>query len=176
MKLSGRLISLPLESPPSTPNPTSSAAYIFALIGLLRRAVTITEVLHDQVVLGHVVQSPARPLIQAVERNGLQGRLYVVGGQHGVPLQPVRVVFPPLSVRRAQAELEHGLEASPEVLVEEAVNDGVDAAVEERQPVGEGVDVDVDDSVLLLCQGGVVAQHHEGPQREPGDDEKQRDD
>lgn len=43
----------------------------------------------------------------------------------------MRVGFPPLSIRRAQAELEHGLKSSAEILVEETVDDGVDAAVEE---------------------------------------------
>ena len=78
-----------------------------------------------------------------------------------------------MAVGRAQAELEHGLEAPAEVLVEEAVDDGVDAAVEEGQPVGEGVDVDVDDAVLLHREPGVVAQHHQRPQGQPGQDEEQ---
>lgn len=107
-----------------------------------------------------MVEASGGVLIQAVERNGLQGGLSVISWEHRVPLQSVRVCFPPLSVRRAQAELEHDLKSSAEILVEEAVDDGVDAAVEEGQPVGEGVDVDVDDPVLLLSQAGVVAQHH----------------
>lgn len=43
----------------------------------------------------------------------------------------MRVRFPPLAVRRAQAELEHSLETSAEILIEETVDDGIDAAVEE---------------------------------------------
>lgn len=39
--------------------------------------------------------------------------------------------------------------------------------------MGKGVNVNVDDSVLLLSQAGIVAQHHESPQRQPGEDEKQ---
>lgn len=45
----------------------------------------------------------------------------------------------------AELEPEDGLEAPAEVFVAEAVDDGVDAAVEEGQPVGEGVNVDVDE-------------------------------
>lgn len=41
--------------------------------------------------------------------------------------------------------------------------------------MGEGINVNVDDSVLLLSQAGVVAQHHERPQRQPGKDEKKSD-
>lgn len=47
----------------------------------------------------------------------------------------MRVGFPPLSVRCAQTELEHSLKSSAEILIEETVDDGVDAAVEEGQPV-----------------------------------------
>lgn len=39
--------------------------------------------------------------------------------------------------------------------------------------MGKGVNVNVDDPVLLLSQAGIVAQHHEGPQRQPGKDKKQ---
>lgn len=67
------------------------------------------------------------------------------------------VGFPPLSVGRAQAEFENSLKSSAEILVEETIDDGIDAAVEERQPVGKGVNVNVDDSVLLLSQAGIVA-------------------
>lgn len=111
--------------------------------------------------------------VQAVERDGLQRGFGVIGGQHRVPLKPVRVGLPLLPVRRTQAELEHGLKSPAEILIKETVNDGVDAAVEEGQPVGKGVDVNVDDSVLLLGQPGIVAQHHQGPQRQPGKDEEQ---
>lgn len=107
-----------------------------------------------------MVDPPGRVLIHAVQGNRLQGCLYIISWEHGVPLQSVRIAFPPLSVRRTQAELKNGLETSPEILIEEAIDDGVDAAVEEGQPVGEGVDVNVDNSVLLLRQARVVTQHH----------------
>lgn len=134
----------------------------------------LLQVLHDQVLLNEVVRPlGGRVPVQAVERDGLQRGLCVIGGQHGVPLKPVRVGLPPLAVRRTQAELEHSLKSSAEILVKETVNNRVDAAVEEGQPVGKGVDVNVDDSVLLLGQPGIVAQHHQGPQRQPGKDEEQ---
>lgn len=123
-----------------------------------------------------MIVSPSGVLIQTVERNRLQGGLHIISWEHRVSLQPVRVGFPPLSVHRAQAELKHGLKSSAEVFIKEAVNDGVDAAVEESEPVGKGVNVNVDDSVLLLCQAGVVAEHHEGPERQPGQDEQQGND
>lgn len=78
-----------------------------------------------------MVETPGSVLIQAVERNGLQGGLCIISWQHRVSLQPVRVCFPPLSVRRAQAELEHSLKSSAEILIEETIDDGVNAAVEE---------------------------------------------
>lgn len=123
-----------------------------------------------------MVNSPGNGVpVQAVERDGLQRGLCIIRWQHRVPLEPVRVGLPPLPVCRAQAELEHGLKSSAEIFIEKPINDGVDAAVEESQPVGKGVNVNVDDSVLLLGQSGVVAQHHEGPQRQPGKDEEQSD-
>lgn len=131
------------------------------------------QVLHDQILLGDMFDSPGRVLFQAVERDGFQAGLCIIRREDRVSLQPVRVGFPPLAVGCAQAELEHGLKASAEILIEETVDDGVDAAVEEGQPVGKGVDVNVDDPVLLLSQPGVVAQHHESPQRQPGQDEEQ---
>lgn len=63
----------------------------------------------------------------------------------------------------AQLELESCLETSAEVLVEEPIDDRVDAAVEEGQPVSQGVHVDINDAILVLRQAGVVTQHHQRP-------------
>lgn len=78
-----------------------------------------------------MIESPRDVLIQAVERNGLQGGLCIISREHRVSLQPVRVGFPPLSIHCAQAELKHSLKSSAEILIEETVDDGVDATVEE---------------------------------------------
>lgn len=66
-----------------------------------------------------------------MERNGLQSGLRIVSWEHRVSLKPVRVGFPPLPVGRAQAELEHSLKSSAEILIEEAIDDGVDTTIEE---------------------------------------------
>lgn len=121
-----------------------------------------------------MVKSPGSGVpVQTVEGDGLQRGLCIISWQHRVPLKPVRVGLPPLSIGRAQAEFEHGLKSSAEIFIEETINDGVDTAVEESQPVGKWVNVNVDDSVLLLSESGIVTQHHEGPQRQPGKDEEQ---
>lgn len=73
-------------------------------------------------------------------------------------------------------ELESCLKASAEVLVEESVDDGVDTAVEEGQPVSKGVHIDINDTILVLSQAGVVAQHHQSPQRQPRQNEEQSND
>lgn len=39
--------------------------------------------------------------------------------------------------------------------------------------MSKGVHIDVNDTILMLCQAGVVAQHHQRPQRQPGQDKKQ---
>lgn len=70
--------------------------------------------------------------------------------------------------------LAHGLEAPLEVLVVVAVDDGVDAGVGERQPVGEGEDVAGQKVHLVSVQACVVRHHHEGPERQPGQHEQQR--
>lgn len=72
-----------------------------------------------------------------------------------------------LTVGRAQLELKGSLKASAEVFIEETVNDGIDAAVEKGQPMGKWININVNDPMLVLRQTGVVAQHHQGPQREP---------
>ena len=90
-----------------------------------------------------------------------------------MPSDAMGVNLLPLNFRRAQLEFESCLKASAKVLVEEAIDDRVDAAVEEGQPVSEGKHVDVDDAMLVLRQAGVVAQHHQRPQRKPGQDEEQ---
>lgn len=73
-----------------------------------------------------------------------------------------------LTVGRAQLELKGSLKTSAEVFIEETVNDGIDAAVEKGQPVGKRININVNDPMLVLRQAGVVAEHHQGPQREPG--------
>ena len=131
------------------------------------------QIFHHHVPLSDMVESPGSALIQAVQRNWLQGGLHIVSWEHRVSLQSACVGFPPLPVRRTQAELKHSLKPSSEILIEETINNGVDAAVEEGKPVGKWVYVNVDYSVLLLSQAGIVTQHHESPQRQPGKDEKQ---
>lgn len=73
----------------------------------------------------------------------------------------------------AELELENSLEAPSEVLVAEPVDDGVDAAVEEGQPVSKGINVDVDELQLEVRKAGVVREQHQGPQGKPGQGEKQ---
>lgn len=92
----------------------------------------LLEVLHDQVLFSDMVESPGSSVpIEAVERNGLQRGMCIISWEHRVSLKPVRVGFPPLSICRAQAELEHSLKSSAEILIEETVDDGVDTAIEE---------------------------------------------
>ncbi|KAG5855751.1 hypothetical protein ANANG_G00052470, partial [Anguilla anguilla] len=77
-------------------------------------------------------------------------------------------------LQEAELEPEGRLEPAPEVLVEVAEDEGVDAAVEEGQPVGEREDVDGHQVELAGGQGAVVRQEHQGPQGQPGDREQQR--
>lgn len=67
----------------------------------------------------------------------------------------------------------HRLEAPLEVLVVVAVDDGVHAGVGERQPVGEGEDVAGHKVQLLPVQAPIICHHHEGPEWQPGQHEKQ---
>lgn len=85
-------------------------------------------------------------------------------------------VGPALAVQRADGGPEDLLEAPPEVLIEVAVDDGVGAAVEEGQPVGERVDVDSEQVELALTQPPIVRQQHQCPEGQPGDSEEEGDD
>lgn len=87
---------------------------------------------------------------------------------HGVPSDAKGKGQFALAVGRAQLELEGSLKASAKVFIEEAVNDGIDAAVKKGQPVSKWIHINVNDPVLVLRQAGVVTQHHQSPQRKPG--------
>jgi len=56
-------------------------------------------------------------------------------GEHSVPSDPIGVAPLVPEALGAKLELESRLKAPAKVLVEEPVDDGVDAAVEEGQPV-----------------------------------------
>lgn len=72
-----------------------------------------------------------------------------------------------VTVGRAKLEFEGSLKASAKVFIEEAINDGIDAAVKKGQPVSKRIHINVNDPMLVLCQAGIVTQHHQGPQRKP---------
>lgn len=78
-----------------------------------------------------------------------------------------------LTADRAQPELKDGLKSPAKVFIEEPVNYWVNAAVEKGKPVGERVDVDVNKPVLVFGKSNVICQHHQRPQRQPGQDEEQ---
>ena len=69
--------------------------------------------------------------------------------------------------------LAHSLEPPLKVLIVIAVDDGVDAGVGESQPVGEGEDVAGKQVELISVQACVVRHHHECPEGQPGQYEKQ---
>lgn len=75
----------------------------------------------------------------------------------------------------AELEPERGLEAAAEAPVAEAVDDGVDAAVGEGQPVSQGIDIHIDQLQLHVRQTGIVGQQHQAPQGKPGQGEEQGD-
>lgn len=84
------------------------------------------------------------------------------------PAGPLRVgllVAPPL--QWAELRTEGSLEAAAEVLIKVAIDDGVGAAVEEGQPVGEGEGVDRDQVQLRFTELPVVDEQQQSPERQP---------
>lgn len=65
------------------------------------------------------------------------------------------------------------LEAPLKVLVVVAVDYGINAGISEGQPVGEGEDIAGQKIHLVTVQTSVVRHHHQGPERQPGEREKQ---
>lgn len=88
---------------------------------------------------------------------------------------PLGHPFPLLALEKSTEGpgLAQRLEAPLKVLIVVAINDGVNAGVGESQPVGEGKDVARQEVQLIPVQACVVSHHHESPEWQPGQHEKQ---
>lgn len=76
--------------------------------------------------------------------------------------------------RTAEPASHGGLKTPAKILIEKAVDDGIDAAVEERQPVRHGEQIAAQKIDLLAVQILIIREEHQSPEWQPGHHEEHR--